>query len=189
MTIYVSGGCKNGKSGISEDICVRLAGEGPLYYIATMRPFDDEDRDRIERHIRERDGKGFETIEQPENISEILDKSDAANGTFLLDSVTALMINELYHTGHSSEDDMSEMKSDSEAPKRVAEELSLLCQKVKNIVFVSDYIFSDNDNYSEYTVEYMKALSFVDRTVASKCDAVCEVYYGNVEMYKGELPV
>ena len=40
----------------------------PLYYLATMIPVDDEDRARIARHLSEREGWGFETIEQGRNI-------------------------------------------------------------------------------------------------------------------------
>lgn len=183
MTVFISGGCKNGKSSIAEDACTKLAQGGPLYYIATMQAYDDEDRERIRRHIRQRDGKGFETIEQPKRILEILEKADAANSTFLLDSVTALVINELYT---SAGDDVT---TDRTASKRVADELTELCGKVKNIVLVSDYIYMEKDNYSEYTLEFLEALSCVDRALAKACDTVCEVAFGNIEMYKGELPL
>ena len=46
MTIFISGGCKNGKSTLAEDCCIRLAGGGPLYYVATMVAYDAEDRER-----------------------------------------------------------------------------------------------------------------------------------------------
>ncbi|MBQ2041889.1 MAG: bifunctional adenosylcobinamide kinase/adenosylcobinamide-phosphate guanylyltransferase, partial [Firmicutes bacterium] len=68
MTIFISGGCKNGKSTIAEDCCAALACGGPLYYIATMQAYDDEDRARIKRHQNSRAGKGFITIEQPRDL-------------------------------------------------------------------------------------------------------------------------
>ena len=134
MTIFVSGGCKNGKSSIAEKCCVNLANGGPLYYIATMQPFDEEDSSRIERHRQSRAGKGFETLEQPLHISECLKISDHENSTFLLDSVTALMINELYSGTGAMGEDTYDMTSDPEAAERVASELVLMCEKVKNIV-------------------------------------------------------
>ena len=51
MTILLSGGNKNGKSGYAQDIAVKLADGGKLYYVATMIPYDDEDRARVARHI------------------------------------------------------------------------------------------------------------------------------------------
>lgn len=186
MTVFISGGCKNGKSSIAEDIAVRLANGGPLYYVATMQAFDDEDRARIKRHVAQRQGKNFITLEQPRNIEEILNKTDAAKSTFLLDSVTALMINELYSSSDAMGEETYDMSADMNAPARVADGFEKLCAGVKNIVFVSDYIYMEKDNYSEYTVEYLKALSTVDKALAKMCDAVCEVSFGNLIMYKGE---
>jgi len=187
MKIFITGGCKNGKSSIAEDISSKLAKGGSLYYIATMLPFDDEDRARIKRHIRQRDGKGFVTVEQATNILEILNKTDAAQGTFLLDSVTALMINEMYCSKNAMGEDTYDMTADKTAPQRVASELTELCSRVKNIIFVSDYIYMEKDNYNEFTEEYLRALSLADRALAKACDVVCEVTFGCPEIYKGEL--
>jgi len=188
MTIFISGGCKNGKSSIAEDACVKLANGGPLYYLATMKAFDDEDRERIARHIKSRDGKGFETLEHEVNILSCLEHSDYKNGTYILDSVTALMINELYKSDDAMGEDSYSMQADKTAADKVSKELEKLCDSVKNIVFVSDYIYSEADNYSEYTKEFLKALSTVDKTLARKCDTVVEVCLGNINILKGRLP-
>jgi len=185
MTIFITGGCKNGKSSIAEDCCLALAKGGPLFYLATMQPNDDEDHARIKRHRESRAGKGFETIECQKGILSCIEKADCVNGTFILDSVTALMINELYNYG----EDFSDFKADPEAANRVANDLCTLADKVKNIVFVSDYIYEEADNYSEYTEEYLRSLSTVDKAVAKKCDAVAEIILGNINMIKGELPL
>ena len=68
MKIFFSGGCKNGKSTLAERSIKALAGDGPLYYIATMIPHDEEDRERIRRHVASRAGMGFETLEQGRNV-------------------------------------------------------------------------------------------------------------------------
>lgn len=187
MKVFISGGCKNGKSSIAERCCVKLAGGGPLYYLATMQAFDDEDRARIARHVQSRDGKGFITIEQPRHILDCLEKSDYKNGTYILDSVTALMINELYPADEAMGENSYSMNADCNAAERVAGELVELSRKVKNIVFVSDFIYEEADEYSEYTKEYLKALSTVDKTLAKECDAAAEIVLGNINMFKGEL--
>ena len=74
MNVLISGGAKNGKSFYAQQIASDLADCGPLYYIATMIPRDDEDRARIARHIKEREGWGFETIEQGRNIAALIDR-------------------------------------------------------------------------------------------------------------------
>ncbi len=189
MTIFISGGCKNGKSSIAERCCVNLAKGGPLYYLATMQAFDDEDRDRIKRHQESRADKNFETLEQPLHILDCLERSDSKNGTYILDSVTALMINELYSNTEAMGEETYDMTSDPTAAERVSRELVQLCRSVKNIVFVSDFIYSGIDSYSEYTEDYLKALSTVDKALAKECDAVAEVCIGNINMFKGELPL
>lgn len=56
---------------------------------------DAEDDERIRRHIADRAGLDFETIECPRRILSCLDTADR-NGVFLLDSVTALLQNEIF---------------------------------------------------------------------------------------------
>jgi len=189
MNIFISGGCKNGKSSIAEDCCVKLAKGGPLYYIATMMPFDDEDRARIQRHRESRSGKGFETLEFPLHVSECIKSSDYENGTYILDSVTALMINELYTQDSAMGSSADEMKADPSAAKRVADELIKLAKICKNIVFVSDFIYEEAGNYSKFTEDYLMSLSYVDKAIAKECDAVAEIVLGNINMIKGELPL
>ena len=69
MTVFLSGGAKNGKTALAEDIAVKLAGEGKRFYVATMIPSDGEDRSRIARHREERAGKGFGTLEVGRDIA------------------------------------------------------------------------------------------------------------------------
>ena len=70
MKIFIIGGCKNGKTSFAQELAVKLSGNGPRYYIATMVPVDDEDRKRIENHIRDREGQGFITKEISEDIAQ-----------------------------------------------------------------------------------------------------------------------
>ena len=177
MIIYVSGGCKNGKSSLAEDWAGKLRGSEPLYYIATMIPHDDEDRARIKRHIASRAGKDFITIECGKNISEIIPQLDK-KGTYLMDSVTALLGNEMFQ---------GEI-IDKDAGKRVADDLCKLANSVKNIVFVSDFIFSDQGMYDDFTDGYLKALAEIGIELAKISDCVVEVVLTNPIIYKGELP-
>ena len=181
MTIFISGGCKNGKSTLAEDCCIKLADGGPLYYVATMVAYDDEDRERIKRHRKNRRGKGFKTLEQPRDIVKCLMKSDAENGTYLIDSVTALLINEMYSPERS--------EADPDAAERTAKGLTEFASKVRNAVFVSDYIYSEGADYSQYTEEYMKALAVCDKALAQACDCVAEITAAIPNVYKGELPL
>ena len=180
MTIFISGGNKNGKSGYAQDAAVKLAGGGKLYYVATMIPYDDEDRTRIEKHIENRAGMGFETLEAGRDIQKVFDSADES-GTFLVDSTTALLLNEMFPTSHSE-------KADSGAAQRCITGLLEIARRAGNAVFVSDYIYSDAARYDEFTEEYRSSLASIDRALAQACDTVIEVCAGNLVVHKGELP-
>lgn len=177
MRVFISGGCKNGKSTFAQRVAKNLAGSDPLYYIATMEPHDQEDLDRIERHLKERGGWGFETIECGRNILNCLTKGKA-EGSYLLDSVTALLSNEMFCVDGTM---------DFSSPERVARELISLSRQVKNIVFVSDYIYSDAYIYDETTEKYRKGLAYIDKALARECECVIEVCGGNIIYHKGGL--
>lgn len=174
MNIFISGGCKNGKSYYAQCLAKEQSSESaPLYYIATMDPADEEDQARILRHQQERDGWGFTTLEKSRAIGAM----DADfSGSFLLDSVTALLSNEMFRKDGTV---------DRTAYLRIAEELEQLADKSGNIVFVSDYIYSDAMKYEELTELYRKGLAWIDGALARKCDVVIEVSYGNIQLLKG----
>jgi len=177
MNIFISGGCKNGKSYHAQR-CARAMAESngsPLYYLATMDPHDDEDRARIRRHLRDRDGWGFATLEQPVDICSCLRKPGVdAHGVFLLDSVTALMANEMFDSGLDPD----------EAAEKTKDDLCRFAELTGNTVFVSDGIYSDAFLHEELTGKYRRALAAADMALAQICDKVTEVAYGNITEHK-----
>lgn len=179
MTVFLSGGCKNGKSTLAEQTAVHLSRPGRLYYLATMIPHDDEDRARIARHVGSRAGLGFQTVECGLGLEKSLAQADR-DGTYLLDSVTALLSNEMFRPDGSV---------DHDAPRRVARELTALTERLKNMVFVSDYIYSDALLYGDLTEEYRRGLAYIDRCLAAVCDTVAEISFGGRTVYKGVIPV
>ena len=188
MNVLLSGGCKNGKSYYAQQIAADLAHGGPLYYIATMIPRDEEDRARIRRHIAERDGWGFTTIEQGRHIAGLIGREDVdLAGSFLLDSVTAVLENEMFPV--ALKDGKAEfLGEDKDAPARVRQELTAFAEAVSqaggSVVFVSDGIYGDRCGYSESTENYRRALAEADRALAAVCDRVTEVTYGITEEWK-----
>ena len=178
MTVLISGGAKCGKSTLAQNLTVALARGERCCYVATMIPTGKEDRERIRRHIADRDGMGFETVECFQNIMSIADP----NGTFLVDSVTALIQNALFPAEKNYEMDL-------EGAERCAGELAAFAKSVCHAVFVSDCIFSDAQRYSKSTECYRKCLADIDRRLAQVCDTVIEVSAGQAIVYKGELPL
>jgi adenosylcobinamide kinase/adenosylcobinamide-phosphate guanylyltransferase len=173
MSVYISGGCKNGKSTHAQRIAKALG--SPLYYVATMIPRDEEDRARVRRHIGERAGWGFQTIECGCSILSCLSQADTS-GAFLIDSVTALLSNEMFPPDGSV---------DLDAPRRIANELAQFVARAPRTVLVSDYIFSDAAIYPELVEAYRRGLAEIDRRVAGACDALIEVASGIAIFHKG----
>ena len=176
MSTFISGGCKNGKSFYAQRIA--KASGSPLYYIATMIPHDGEDLARIARHQSERAGWGFETLECGRNILSCLDRADP-RGAFLLDSVTALLSNEMFDEAGVHED----------ACFKIADELAEFVRRAPNAVLVSDFIYSDAMLYDPLTEAYRRGLAHIDRRLARCCDNVLEVVSGQVIAHKGVVPL
>lgn len=177
MNILISGGCKNGKSSFAQDIAVKLSLKGNRYYIATMIPYDKEDRDRIARHIEDRSDLGFTTLELPRNIASCLSLAEP-NSTFLIDSITALLLNEMFPKTHNVE-------ADPNAVNRCLSGLLTLTNQAKHTVFVTDYIYSDAMRYDAFTENYRASLATLDCALANVCDVVIELCAGNIIFHKG----
>jgi len=175
MRIFISGGCKNGKSSYAQYLAKRQKQSGPLYYVATMSAVDYEDEKRIENHQIDREGLGFITVEQPKEIEHILKKCDL-KGSFLLDSLTALLGNEMFSSSGSF---------DGNAYDRIASGLADILSRIENIVIVSDFIYSDAIIYDPLTELYRKSLAYLDRVAAEQCDIVLETAYMQIIVHKG----
>ncbi len=183
MNIFISGGAKNGKSYHAQELARDMAAAQnlPLYYLATMIPHDEEDRARISRHIREREGWGFETVEQGRDILQVLEgktlsgKPVNPKGVFLFDSVTALLSNEMFPPGENP---------DLDCGPRLMQQLTDFARLTGNTVFVSDYIYSDGNKFDEYTEAYRRTLASLDRALASVCQQVVEMSFGFKYEYK-----
>ena len=178
MIVFICGGSKSGKSHIAQDMAKALCRDNPLYYIATMIPSDSEDKEKIRLHLEDRDGMGFETVECGKNISSVIDMSDI-RGTFLLDSVTALLANEMYGNFENT-------GADTDAADRCIKDIKELAETVENIVIVSDYIFSDAESYDESTQLFRKALAAIGNSIAAYADIVMEMNYGIPTIHKGK---
>ena len=180
MTVFISGGAKCGKSGLAQELVLKLANGGIHYYLATMIPSGAEDYERIRRHLLDRAGMGFETVECAKNVMETLITADK-NGAFLVDSVTSLMQNALFPAENNYE-------PDPPGAKRCTDDLVEFARTVRHAVFVSDDIFRDAGRYDPATEQYRRCLAEADRSLARVCDTVLEVTAGQVIVHKGELP-
>jgi adenosylcobinamide kinase/adenosylcobinamide-phosphate guanylyltransferase len=90
--VLVIGGCKSGKSRYALERVDRLAVRHKIF-IATSVPFDDEMKDRIDRHRDER-GSDWETVEAPDRLADAIQSNSGDDRGLLVDCLT-LWINNL----------------------------------------------------------------------------------------------
>lgn len=176
MRVLISGGCKNGKSLYAQKIINELGSQTEKYYIATMKPQDKEDEQRIINHQNERAEWEYITVEQPTDIGDVVNNCKK-NSSALLDSTTALLSNEMFGYGEINH----------EAHIKIIDQLDFVCDHFKNLVIVSDYIYSDAMEYDDLTEKYRFALAQIDRFLARKMDVVMEVCFGNIIFHKGSF--
>lgn len=180
MRIFISGGAKSGKSSLAQELTIKLSRGGRHYYVATMIPVDDEDRERIRLHLEDRAGMGFDTIECGSELTRLLPQAEPG-AAFLVDSTTALVQNALFPPAQN-------YAPDPEGAFRCIRETECFAQAVENAVFVSDYIYDDPQRYDPATEQYRRCLADLDRRLARICDTVIEVVSGQMILHKGGLP-
>lgn len=174
MITLVVGGAKSGKSMFAQNLAKALENKnGKLYYVATMNPYDLEDLKRIENHLKEREGYGFNTIEETldmKKVAKVLSKED----TVLIDSITSLVTNSMF----KGKDFIKEVN------KEIVDGVLEIIKSVNNVVLVSDYLFSDSIQYDCYTESFRKEIGIINRKLAEIADNVIECSYGNIIYHK-----
>lgn len=171
MKILITGGSGSGKSLLAEKISSLLK-KDELYYFATMKIWDDECRKRVEKHRVQRIGKGFKTVEVPENLYEIT-SSIKSDQVVLLECMSNLLANEQF--GDSSDD----------AVNKILHGVDALFKKSESVVIVSNEIFSDGIIKDANMREYASNLGKINCWIAEKADIVIEVSSGIPVFFKG----
>lgn len=170
MVIYVGGGSGSGKSAFAERL-IANSGIDRRTYIATMQVWDDEGRERVERHRQLRAGKGFQTIECPA----VPEKPEAIGGAVLLEDLTNLFTNEWFSLGKAG------------ASLRVRRFLETLAGSADRLVIVGNDIFSDGCDYGADMHAFLTALGELNRFAAGLSDSVYEVVCGLPILHGGSL--
>lgn len=175
MVSLVIGRPDSGKSKMAEDMAVSLSHGNRKVYIATMIPYGEEGKERIEKHRKMREGKGFETIECPRNLkrrfcgngdaaSDASGANEYADSTALLECIANLTSNVLF--GESLlKDDLAEY---------IASDVSALTKVFKNLVIVSNN-YEIRDDYDLETRKYIELIDKVNDLLKDSCDKVYEL--------------
>jgi len=165
--VYGGSGC--GKSAYAED-CIMKFQASARYYIATMKVFGEEERRKIARHQKLREGKGFSVLEYSEDVGRAAAEIYGKNAAVLLECMSNLVANEMFQS--------ETPKAPDEVASKVAEDVLLLDKAAQSLVVVSNSVFQDGNVYDESTMQYIKALGKVNCLLAEHAEEVVEVVAG-----------
>jgi adenosylcobinamide kinase/adenosylcobinamide-phosphate guanylyltransferase len=164
MIEVLIGGCGSGKSEFAENVAVQL-NRGELVYIATMQPFDEESKVRVNRHRSMRQCKNFKTIESYTGLSSV---KLAKNTTALLECMSNLVANEMFSEDGAKENTLVAIKQG----------IHQLIEQSEHLLIVTNNIFEDGYQYDEETMRYMKQLGEINTWLCQTADRVVEVVHG-----------
>ena len=164
MFIFICGTSGSGKSFYAEERLKNFSGS-KKFYIATAKIYDDEMRGRVKKHQAMRKNKGFITIEKNFNLDDI---KLPDNSSVLIEALTTWLANEMF----------AGKKINFDAAEKIFNDFQIFKAKCKNIILVSDDIFSDGIIYDELTEKYIKTLAELTKKFASEADEVIECFAG-----------
>ena len=158
MFCIVTGGSASGKSEYAESLAISSDAR-QRFYIATMKPWDEEGHRRIQKHRAMRAGKGFETLEIYGRCADL--SVVHKDSTVLLE---CLFSDPIY--------------ADKDLAQMITKDILDLKKRVKDLIMVTNEIFSDGITYDPETTCYMQILGQVNQNLAREADRVIEVVYG-----------
>lgn len=172
MMMLITGGACSGKSEYAEAIMCKL-NVAQKFYLATMRAYDDDGRERVKRHLLRREGKGFLTIEKYTQIGVLTFEKNVA---VLLECLPNLLANEMYDEQGAKENSVEQIFSD----------IMKLRERTEHLIIVSNNVFSDGVSYNEFSMKYINHLGVLQQKLAEQADCVVESVVGIPVYLKGE---
>jgi len=172
MTVLILGTPDSGKSLKAENLMQKLSGSDEKIYLATMIPFGEEGEKRVMKHRKEREGKGYITIERPTGLSGVLPEiRNAKDMSCLLECLSNLTGNEIHSDSNKdlSDDDLTEL---------IIKELTCLRKGFRDLVIVSNKFPLEDASYDEDTERYVQIMESVNKRTAELADEVYELIEG-----------
>jgi len=179
--IFISGGVRSGKSSFAEKLAKQALSEngGQLYYLATGVPFDQEIKQRIDKHQHDRASGNWLTIEQSVNIGQAA-KLFTGQDIVLLDCVTTLLNNELFLScGRWDERFLQKVK------ESIVTGIQKISERVKTMIVVSNEVLNEPIAETELNFTYSRLLGHIHQQLVKAADQAYLVEAGISIMMKG----
>lgn len=158
MKALFIGGIKSGKSNNAEKYTLEHSKNKPTY-LATTEFFDDEMKEKIDKHKLQR-GDKFDTLEEALKLSQINPNKDSM---ILVECVSMWINNMLYH-GYTEEDMIQEIES--------------LSSHNNNLVFVINDVSCSVVSDNALVRKFVDINGRISQVLASKCDEVFNTVAG-----------
>ena len=166
MIVYIYGGVSSGKSEYAEELISREFNK--KIYLATMENTGEHAGKRVEKHLLQREGKGFFTIEEPRHIKDLnIDEDD----NILLEDLTNLLSNNLFN-----EDGLK--NNFKEITEEIFSDIITLKSRCNSVFIVGNDIFSTERNQSRELDIFIDCLYSLHKQIIEAADRVIEVVYG-----------
>ena len=173
MRILLTGGSGSGKSTYAEKLA--RAFPAPRYYIATMRPYDEECQVKIHRHRQQRESGQFITIERQTDVRAI---ELPGRGTALLECMCNLLSNEMF-------DESGEVR---EVEEKVLADIEALSEKCDTLILVTNEVGGGTGEFTPEVLRYIETLGRINRSLVASSDYAAELVCGIPLTLKGRLP-
>ena len=152
---FITGGARSGKSRFAQRIAESRS-EHPVY-LATARVWDDDFKQRIERHQNDR-GAQWITIEEEKFLS----RTPAEDKTVLLDCVTLWLTNIFFDNGFDMEKSLGEAKT----------EWNRFMEKKMDLIVVSNELGMGVHPVEESARKFADLQGWINQYIAAMADEV-----------------
>jgi adenosylcobinamide kinase/adenosylcobinamide-phosphate guanylyltransferase len=163
---FVIGGARSGKSSFALNRAAKI--EGRKAYLATAEALDDEMKERIHKHKRDR-GNDWDTFEEPVNISSLISDIGDEYEVIVLDCLTLWLSNILIGIrGAETETRITEERINH----FIAGLSSLNSSKNRSLFVVSNELGAGIVPDNELAREFRDLAGFLNQKVAEIADEV-----------------
>lgn len=171
MLIFISGGVRSGKSTFAEKLAIDLSINRKVY-LATAMVYDNEMRKRVDKHQVDRKNDNWVTYEKYIDIGDIKDLNK--DDVLLIDCLTNLTANELFENNLGKK----------EVVEKILNGILNINDRVKDLIIVSNDLFSGLDNYLDDTNKFVETLGKLHCKLTSYVDEAYELNFSIVSKRK-----
>jgi adenosylcobinamide kinase/adenosylcobinamide-phosphate guanylyltransferase len=170
--VFVIGGCRSGKSEYALDTAEQMPGDKKIF-IATCRPQDDEMKQRIAQHQKQR-SQIWTTVEEPVHLHESITRFSRNATVILVDCLTLWVTNI-----------MLESRNEKKIESHVSKLLHSLATADCPVILVSNEVGTGIVPENELARQFRDVIGQVNQAVAAAAEKVIWMVAGIAVTIKG----